>query len=209
MLTIVAFAFLFWRAEQPGRWVIVPDGDVMWTILIVKGQVATVGVLAFSAQRRATRFINADPESADAAQQFHHRASSLLRILLGAGFGITVFLTRWPEWFDVTNERPLLQIVCDFFVLIPFFASLFVMWTVSYPLERRMRFGDAGPLEQDEPAAWPFRAYIVFHLRHYVLVVAVPMSFILLAANLTRGYAAELKAWSGMRWTPDVLLGFA
>ena len=47
LLTIVAFAFLFWRAEQPGRWLMVPDGDVMWTIVIVVGQVGTVGVLAF------------------------------------------------------------------------------------------------------------------------------------------------------------------
>lgn len=208
LLTIVAFAFLFWRAEQPGRWVLVPDGDVLWTIVIVLGHVATVGVLAFLAQRRASRlFNNTNPESSDAAQQFHHRASSLLRVLLGIGFGITVFLTRWPEWFDVTARTPILQIVCDFFVLIPFFAGLFVMWFAAYPLERRMRFGDAGQPDEDGQAFWPFRTYIDFHLRHYVLVVAIPMSFILLAANLTRGYAAKLQAWSGMSWTPDLLLG--
>lgn len=207
LLTIVAFAFLFWRAEQPGRWVLVPAGDVFWTIVIVLVQVVTVGVLAFLAQRRASRLFHTDPQSSDAAQQFHHRASSFLRVLLGIGFGITVFLTRWPEWFDVTEQTPILQIVCDFFVLIPFFAGLFVMWLAAYPLERRMRFGDVGQLEEDGQASWPFRAYIDFHLRHYVLVVAVPMSIIMFAANLTRGHAAKLQAWSGMSWMPDLLLG--
>ncbi|MCH9001928.1 MAG: M48 family metalloprotease [Planctomycetes bacterium] len=207
LLTIVAFAFLFWRAEQPGRWVLVPVDDVLWTIVIVLGQFASVSILAFLAQRRASRLFQSDPESSNAAQQFHHRASSLLRLLLGIGFGITVFLTRWPEWFDVTEQMPILQIVCDFFVLIPFLAGLFVMWLAAYPLERRMRFGDVGSLDEDEPASWPFRAYIDFHLRHYVLVVAVPMSFILLAANLTRGHAAKLQAWSGVSWMPDLLLG--
>ena len=82
----------------------VPAGDVLWTIVIVLGQFASVGVFAFLAQRRASRLFQSDPESSNAAQQFHHRASSLLRVLLGIGCAITVFLTRWPEWFDVTDS---------------------------------------------------------------------------------------------------------
>ena len=208
LLTIVAFAFLFWRAEEPGRWVLVPEGDVLWTSLIVLGQIAVIAVFAFLAHRRALRLLRNAPDPLEAAQQFHHRASSVLRIVLGIGFGITIFLTRWPEWFDVTERTPLLQIGCDFLVLMPFFACLFVMWVVAYPLERRLRFGDDGQSEGGDKASWPFWAYIEFHLRHYVLVVAIPMSFILFAADMTRGHATVLKAWSGFAWAPDLLLGF-
>lgn len=207
LLTIVAFAFLFWRAEDPGRWVLVPEGDVLWTSLIALGQVGVIAALAFLAHRRALRLLKNAPEPLEAAQQFHHRASSVLRIVLGIGFGVTVFLTRWPEWFDVAERTPLLQIGGDFFVLMPFFACLFVMWVVAYPLERRLRFGDDGQSEEGGQASWPFWAYIEFHLRHYVLVVAIPMSFILFAADMTRGHATVLKAWTGFAWAPDLLLG--
>jgi hypothetical protein len=40
-------------------------------------------------------------------------------------------------------------------------------------------------------------AYLDFNLRHHLMVVAVPMTLILFAANMTRGYSAPLRRWSG------------
>jgi STE24 endopeptidase len=46
-----------------------------------------------------------------------------------------------------------------------------------------------------------------FNLRHHVLVIAVPLTLILFAADLLRGYERPLQTWSRWVWTPDILLG--
>lgn len=211
LTTILAFAFLLWQAEEPGQWVLVAPDDVLWTLVVALVQPVLIGLAAVLATRHASRLVNRYSDAPELAHQFHHRALTVLRSAICAGFAATVFLTRWPGWFEFAHITPALQIVGDLIVLTPFLAGVVALWIASYPLERAFRNeeidGEAAALPPDG-RSWRFVAYFDFHLRHHVLVVAVPMTLILFAADMTRGYGKTLQAWSGWYWTPDVLLGF-
>lgn len=209
LFTILAFAVLFWRADSPGEWRLLPADDVFWTILIVAGQPLLLLVASVSTAKRARRLHDGHPEAPHIAQQFHHRSLFLLRMGLFVGFAAALLLTPWPDWFDFGGITPALQIVGDLIVLSPFFVGALVLWIAAYPAERALRLiGDPqshGQSTTDAPG-WRIGPYLDFNLRHHLLVVAAPMTLILFAANMTRGYGTVLRRWSGWVWTPDVLL---
>ncbi|MGB2985980.1 MAG: M48 family metallopeptidase [Phycisphaerae bacterium] len=208
--TILAFALLFWRTEEPGRWRVVGENDVFWTLAIVLSQPLLLGTVAALSARRTRRLIIEQPDAPQAAQQLHHRAMFFLRIAVLAGFAVAVLLTHWPDWFAFGKITPALQIVGDLIVLSPFLVGVVVIWLAAYRIERTLRGLSLGwPLGVDkgEGQPWRLRSYLDFNLRHHVLVVAVPMTMILFAANLTRGYESPLQSWTGWIGTPDVILG--
>lgn len=208
LVTILAFAVVFWRAEQPGRWALFGEDDVVWTLLAVVLQPVLLGVAARLLAYRAERLLKAYGDAPRVGQHFHHRATFWLRLATLVGFAATVVLTRWLEWF--TFEHPALQIFGDLVVLSPFVASVMAVWLAAYPLERKLRgqsLGFSNGLDGAQDRPWRLRSYLDFNLRHHVLVVAVPMILILFAADLTRGYQRTLQAWTGWVWTPDLLLG--
>ncbi len=207
LLTILAFACVFWRAEDPGRWAVVGKDDVAVSLATAIGLPLVVAIAAALVNRRGLRLLRTDPGSADAAHQYHHRATFILRAAAVAWFAATMFLTRWPDWFDFQTITPWLQIFGDLIALSPFLIAMVLMWVVTYPLENAIRTHDAGDDDGDAPAGWRFSGYLDFHVRHYLLVVSVPMAVILLAADLTRGYDDVLRSWTGIGWAPDFLLG--
>ena len=116
--TIVAFVILFWQVEEPFGWLLVPDDDVFWTALIVLAQPALLGLAAALAARRTVRLLVSHSDATQVAQHFFHRTSLGLRVSLVIGFALTMFLTRWPDWFAF--GPPALQIVGDLIALMPF-----------------------------------------------------------------------------------------
>lgn len=212
IITILAFACLFWQAEEPGRWVLVAEQDIAATLTSVLLLPAVTGGAALLAVRRAGRLLERHPEAPHGAQLFHHRAAAVLRFAALVWFAGVVFFTRWAEWLAWGRISPALQIVGDAIVLLPFFAAQIALWVAAFPLERGMHadaFGE-GPVP-GPPAGTRLRLsrFLDFHVRHYLLVVAGPMSVVLFAANMTRGYEDQLQGWSGWVWMPDALLAAA
>jgi methylenetetrahydrofolate dehydrogenase (NADP+)/methenyltetrahydrofolate cyclohydrolase len=210
LVTILAFGVLFWQSEWPGRSVLVDPGDIVWTLLAVLVQPPLLGGASWLAARRGRRLLAARPDTPQIAQRFHHRAMFCLRMVTILGFASSVLLTRWPEWLAFGKITPALQIVGDLIVLSPFVAALVAIWVGAYPLERTLRaqsLGLLGGVDVEGGPPWRLRSYLDFNLRHHVLIVAVPMTLILFAADLARGYERSLQVWSGWAWTPDVLLG--
>lgn len=208
LITILAYVILFWHAEAPGELRLVREDDVLWTLLVVLLQPPILAAAAWLSSRHAHRLLVRQPGAPQAAQHFHHRATVWLRAATIAGFAAAVFLTRWPIWF--TFSTPALQIVGDLVVLSPFVVGVLALWVAAYPLERALRahaVSFAPHMGPEQTRRWRLRSYLDFNLRHHVFVVAVPMTLILFAANMTRGYEQSLRAWSGWTWTPDVLLG--
>ena len=209
LITIIAFALVFWRAEEPVPWLLVPEGNVFGTLAIALVQPPIIGLATWLTVRRTRKLVVSQSDTPQVAQRFHHRAGFLIRIGLILGFAVTVLLTPWPNWFAFGESFVPLQVLGDLLVLTPFFAGVLVLWLFAYPAERQLR---AGSLSQSagkpQPAAsgWPLRSYLDFQARHQVLVVAVPMTLILFAADLVRGYEPTLQAWTGSIWGPDVLL---
>lgn len=207
LVTILAFAVLFSAGEQPSSWILVGHHDVFWTLLIVLVQPVLLGALAWLTARRAWRMLDSKPGDLQAPQLAQHHATLALRVITLVGFAADVALTRWPEWFRFSGISPWLQIVGDLIVLSPFLIGVITVWIVQYPLEQRLRQLSLEPDAGPAPAPWPLRRYLDFNIRHHLLIVGVPLTLILFASNLLRGYEKRLQIWSGWLWTPDVLMG--
>lgn len=210
LLTILAFACLFWRAEDSGEWVMVAADDVYWTLIASIGYPLVVAAMSSVVSRHGLRLLHARCDDPDIVYRFHHRATIALRFSAAACFAAIVFLTRWYDFFTFGDVTPALQIVGDFIVLLPYFAAVILMWLFTFPFEKALRShapADADDDEKESESAWRLSSYLDFHLRHYLLVVAVPMAVILFAANISRGYESALQGYFGVVWAPDIVLG--
>lgn len=210
LLTILAYAFLFWRADQPEGWVMLDRTHLGAILSIVAALPVLVTVAGWWCARRARRrLLDGDAARLD-AQYFFHRSTALLRGLSILGFAGLVFLTDWTRLTELRDVRPELQIISDLISLLPFLAAVMGLWIVSFPYERSLR-GEGPAFSADaavkEPVRWRFRSYLDFQVRHHLLIVAVPMTMILFAANVTRGYESYLQDWTGRVWASDAALG--
>jgi STE24 endopeptidase len=210
LLTILAFAFLFWRADQPEHWVWLDRTRPGTILALAVGLPLLVTFAARECARRAhRRLVDGEPDRLD-AQYFFHRTTTILRGLIILGYAGLVFLTDWTKLFTLRDIRPELQIVADYVSLTPYFAAVLGLWAASFPFERAVRgecFTVASDAVRADPAPWRFRSYLDFQIRHHLLIVAVPMTLILVAANITRGYEAYLQDWTGSVWASDAVLG--
>ncbi len=210
LLTILAFACLFWQAEDPGRWILVAKDDVWWTLSAALAPAAVATICGMIATARARHRLRKQPHAPHLAHQFHQRVLAVLRGLLLAGLAAAVFLTNWCTWLALGTQLPSLQIVGDLIAVSPFVVGLILLWITAYPLEEAMRVESPTGDETDSARpqdVWRFGAYLDFHVRHYLLIVAIPMTFILFAANITRYYEKSLQSWTGVIWAADGVLG--
>ena len=128
-----------------------------------------------------------------------------------AGFAVTVFFTRWPAWFQFSDEKTVFQVFGDLAVVGSFLASLVAIWIGSYPFESSLRkIEEPGEVQAEGRTASQdggLTAYLDFHVRHYFLVIAAPMTIILFASNVLRANEDALRRWSGSVFAPDIGLG--
>ena len=208
LLTILAFALVFWKAEQPELGLRLWENDSLATVLFVVLPPIVLGIAAWLIAKRALRLIDAATGSTSRAHRLQHRAGGILRLAALASFGLTVFATPWSKWLRVSE--PALQIFGDLAVLSPFLASILAIWIGMFPFEQSVRdqvvIAPGEPVENGQ-RPWGLRPYLGFNLRHHFLIGAVPMMLILFGANLARGYEKLLVAWTGVGWAPDALLG--
>lgn len=209
LLTILAFAFLFWRSDQPESWAIIGNNRIGWVIALAFVPSIAITIAATLTARRARQLLDHSPSSATSAMTFHHRTTGIFRFLLILSFGASVFLTTWPELFFFGGIHPALQIVGDFLTLIPFLLGAVGLWLAAFPLEKAVRGDFAASGDSGESGLWRWTTYLDFQIRHHLLIVAVPMSIILFASNMTRGFGERIESMTGIAWAPDGLLGLA
>lgn len=209
LTTILAFAVLFWHAEEPIHWLLVDRQNVWGTLAFVLGQPILLGTLSWFAGRRARGLLQRHPDTPQIAQHAHHRAAFILRGATLAFFTASVFGTPWADWFAFGEISPALQILGDLLVLAPFFLALLAQWLAMFPFERALRAEALGMTSlgpEDWHKVWRLSAYLGFQIRHQFLVIAAPMTLILFVANLTRGYDRQLQQLFGGPWGPDFVL---
>ncbi len=210
--TILAFAFLFWRAESPTSPSLLFSENVALTLMFAAAQPVLAAFAAFICVRRIRKMLQGDSADTSAGHLLYQRAFAALRVFLTAGFGVTTLATDWPLWFAWGRVAPVLQIFGDLIVLSPFVVGSVLLWIISYPLERQLRGFDEGSVatvEGESAENWRMSAFLDFQIRHHLLVVAAPMLLILFASNLIRARESSLQWWSGFAWAPDALLGLA
>lgn len=209
LMTIAAFACLFWQAEEPGLWTMLPRERAGWIWLAALGPLPVLGLASWWAARRGIQLIQKRPDMPYAGPQFHHRFMAGVRAVVLVHFAAIVFLTDWPALFAAT-QHPALQIFSDLATLSPFVMGLVLTWWASFPMENFLR----GECTEEAPGEfvacarpWGLRAYMDFQIRHHFLIVAVPMLLILFGANLCRGYESRINALFGSNLAADSLLG--
>lgn len=203
---IAAFALLFWESELPHSWRVLPSNSLIGTLAVVIGGTVLLTLIAWVCAFRARRMFRRQGDGVPRAIEFHHRSTFAQRVAITAWFAATVLLTPWADWFDWNATSPWLQIFGDLAVLSPFMVQCVLLWLIAFPLERCFREGD-DPSISAAPTSWRLSSYLDFNIRHHLLVVAVPMTLILMASNVFQGYERDLRRWSGIVWAPDLALG--
>jgi STE24 endopeptidase len=210
LVTILAFVLLLWKPEVPPDWQLISPDNVVMTLVFAVIQPAMLGLIGLWVSLRTGRLIERFPKAPHRAQRFSHRATILLRILLLALFAVLIAATPWPQWFDWLERHPVIQIVGDLLTLLPFLAGAAVLLLAAYPLERRIHRDAIEWLEQFGHCVsgrGGLYGYLDFQIRHHVLVVAAPMTLILLAANVTQGYQSALQNALGWPWAAETVFG--
>jgi len=91
----------------------------------------------------------------------------------------------------------------QFAMLVPYVLTMMAVWWVLFPAERRVR----DPLARG--TQWTRWQFVQFNLRHHILIVAVPLSFLMLAYFVTRQYRQAINAFVGFPWAHDLAMGVA
>ena len=145
---------------------------------------AAVGVylLALAGLMGADRRLNLpgragnDPRRNRHVERRHRLFALLIRLwLLGGMAGlVAVGYKRW-----LIGWMPEVPLLGTWIALGPFVAALLLMWWLEYPFHRamRLRAGDA-PVR-----LWTRGQYLLYNVRHHLLFILVPVSFILLGAD--------------------------
>jgi len=148
------------------------------------------------------------PGAPEIAQHFYHKSTFVLRLVLTVGFVASVLFTPWAAWLTLGQVAPELQVLGDLAVLVPFFVGALILWLSAFSVEQAARMSDPF-LEPDSKTQtnWNLRRYLDFNIRHHLLVVAAPLTLILLGANIVRGRERFIRDTLGAWWAPDALLG--
>ncbi|MGB0714827.1 MAG: M48 family metallopeptidase [Phycisphaerae bacterium] len=205
LLIILAFAILLWRAEESDRWLMTNPDHPLPTILAVMGLPVATVVCSWFIQKRGLRQL-AHGQSPNDVHHWLQRSTIVLRSFQLAAFGALIFVTHWPVWLAFGQIHPALQFVGDLIVLVPYLLSLVLVWVVTFPLENELRLREN---DSADAVGWRLGQFLDFHLRHFVIVIVVPMTFILLASGWANGYEDSLSTMMGTKMAPNIIVGLA
>ncbi|MEK6674610.1 MAG: M48 family metallopeptidase [Planctomycetota bacterium] len=189
---------------------LVGQNEIGLTLLIALSPSVLIAVLGFVCIRRTQSFVRRHPDSPETGLFSYHRCAVVFRGIAGAAFLALTFLTPWSAWFDFRQIHPALQILGDLASLFPFCLSALSIWISGYFVEWKIRAEDGlvdVVVTTERFTGSRFRSYFDFQLRHQFLTVAVPMTIILFASNLTEAYEEPLQRAFHSTWAPDTVLG--
>lgn len=196
---VLAFALLLWWPD--GR-VAAPLLGTPWTAaMFVWGKLVVFAVAARLVCLATRARLTGETASVPRALSRYHRAAFALRTGALVGVCGDLFGTCWPEWLA---SRSWLRIVPGFSqlaLLVPYFLSLVIVWWLLSPVEHAVR---------DPGAAVSARGrwrWVVFSLRHQVLIVALPLGMLVVTYAATDEYREWFVGRIGSPWAPEAVLG--
>ncbi len=205
---IIAYCMLIWwlqdRPVEP--WLTNSTG--MWAVVL--GQMVVIAVLATIASRSAVRVFDSSPDGPHDAQHLHHRNNLILRTLVLLTFAANLALTPWVDW--VNQLKPISKIpgLPGVIMLVPFLLTATIAIACSFPIDRKIRFRVAGTQAWrtgSTPQVWNFKTYLSFNVRHQLLAVIAPTTFILAAFDVTTTHEQAILQVIPIQWAPDAILG--
>ncbi len=209
-VVLVAFAMVFMPAATP-PWPVLEKPVAVF--LVVIGQVVVIAAWAAAAGRAVVRQLDRDPTRPGLAQRRHSRDSATLSSLLLAGLVAGLWGTTWPMIVRRQWGLDGMYGVDDLVILTPFFAAMIVAWIAMFPADRAIRqVTMEANLWEGLPVRppWGLGAYLLFLLRHQLLIVALPMLVICVANDCVQQHARYLRKVTRLYWADQaVLVGVA
>ncbi len=195
---VVAFVLLLWWLTHGGSAVVTHPA---WVLAIVWGKVPLFAGVAWIVQRSALLRLQANRSKPQQPLTYYHWGMFALRMMILGCVVVDLFLTRWPDLLLAVPVLGAIPGVAALCALAPYFVTLIATLWVVFPMERASRNMSVGP------ARWTKSQYIVFHIRHQMLIVSLPLSIIVVAYVATRDYGDWLARKFGFAGAPDVTLG--
>ena len=183
------------------------------TMTLALGQVLVVAGAALFFRRRTLLRMDATDADHDDIVRRYSRTQTWLIGIISMALVATMVCTPWARLVREVWDLDRFPLVGDLMLLLPFFASLTLVWIVQYPVEVRLKkTALAGPGE-DSNELEPFAShpdnslgsYLFDKYRHQILVIAAPMIVIVFAKHFTDKYRLDLL--KSLPWMGDAILG--
>lgn len=207
---IAAFALVLSARTSVRSWWLFES--VRWTYVVVGGQTLLAVGLAAISTLLVIRCLRRNPSDADPAQNLFARSAMVVRTLLLISLGVDVLLT---PWMSVVREHwGLGKIVAidDLVAMMPFFLGVILCWVAQYPADLAIRnLTPVHSSDQDDShrKGWRLGEYVLFNIRHQLLLIVVPMGGILIAYDLSAKYSRQLHLWTHLVYAEQVALMIA
>jgi STE24 endopeptidase len=205
-VVLIAYAIVFMPIERPD-WPVVEHPLGIAGVLV--GQWVVVLAWTGVSTRRILRGLDADPTGVQRAQRMHARRGSFLGALLLLGFAACMWGTDWPVVVRRDWGLDFIYGLDETVLLLPFFASLLGAWVLMYPADRAIRrLVMEADLWAGHPVTpvWGLGRYLVFMLRHQLLIIALPMTVIVIANDFVQVHAVYLRRLTRLYWADQVAL---
>ncbi|OWY70439.1 hypothetical protein B7486_16780 [cyanobacterium TDX16] len=194
------------------------DRSVTLAVLaIALGQVLLVAGAALLLRREVVNRLSGPSADHDEAVRRFSRAQTWLVGMISVALVVTMVCTPWARLIRDTWDLDRFPLVGDLFLLLPFFASLTLVWTIWYSAELRLKYASLAPASGEQPVDRERKgtpdeslgSYLFDKYRHQILVIAAPMIFIVFAKHYTEQYRMSLFKSTGLPWLSDAILGAA
>jgi STE24 endopeptidase len=209
------------------------------TLVVVVGQLLLIAAASYAASRMTAARLDNTAEGHERTANAFARSQRFLLAIVAAALVGTLIFTPWAPLVRRGWHLGAIPLVGDLLILTPFFLSLAIVWSVFYPVDVQMR-GAAAVLEGPEPPLSPppgndataalataklrrppvdssLGIYLLDKFRHQILIIAVPMSMIVIAKFVTewlkgdpvRHREAVWPIFAQHQWVADSVLGLA
>lgn len=200
---MIAFAVLFLALELPVEdRVSMPVGAV--GTLVVWISIPLVALAISRLVRSAAGQGRAAGRDEEQLLSLVHRRMGRVRALAVVQFSAAVLLTPLTDILVPASAPGILRGFAALLLLLMPLLAVLVTWWETFPLEARIRQGP-GAVEQGHP--FSRTSFLDFHVRHHVLVVATPLSIVLVAAEVVRDYEPRINEALDLDWGPDLVIG--
>jgi STE24 endopeptidase len=208
LMILSAFALVLWLNPRYQPYLSMSTGRPTLMLALIHPIIAWVA--AHLVSRWSLRRLAADPTHPERGQRLLGRGGVVTSTLVIGGFLGLVFVTDWVPLVRTNWILDRIYGLDELCILAPFLAALVVVWLGLYPADRAIRkltmearLWEALPTHP----VWSRGQYLVFHLRHHLLIVMAPMGLVLVAFDATRAYGDWLRDKTGIFWAADGALG--
>ncbi len=204
---VVAYAlYIWWSGDQPFP---PPLASNEVALAGAVGMVAALAVLAQLLSIRGLAALRGNVDSMVSAQRRVLRNLLIIRMLTLMLFGALLIMTGWGS---LVMSVPMVNAVpglASLITLLPYLAGCTVVLYFTFPVDRALR----GPASSNNMLtdalaheSWTRREYLVFHIRHHLLAIVVPMTLILLSRDVARWFEPFIQNRTGFDYVSDVAL---